>query len=92
MKNTKVETRLYCMNCGKENISILRNIGRMREPGHRKKLYCPWCKQTVNMIECRTDKEIDKFKENFENGKYIEEAQESIDHYRNSLDALFDII
>lgn len=76
------QSRLYCLNCGKENIPIYRPAAHVKEPKHRKKMYCPWCKVIVNMIECRDDKEIEKFKKDFEDGVYIEEARENIEYLK----------
>lgn len=73
-----VTHRFFCMNCGKEGIPISRNRGRDRGKFHRKVLYCPNCKKTVNHIECRDDEEIVQFKNNFEQGIYINEVQESL--------------
>lgn len=93
MKRNLIAVNYYCINCGKENIPIFRNNGRMRESQHRKKMYCPWCKKIVNMVECRTEEEVKDFKEKFMNGDYEEEATQSIDFYNNnSLDNLFDKI
>ena len=75
----------YCLNCGQKNMPIFRNPGRMRERGHRKRLYCPWCKQEVNHVECRTQQEIDQFKEDFEAGLFVEEAEESIKYIKERL-------
>ena len=72
----------YCLNCGKQNIPIHRNHGRMKEKGHRKRLYCPWCKQEVNHIECRTSQEAEQFKLEFAEGIYAEEAAASIQYIK----------
>ena len=50
----------------------------MREPLHRKALYCTTCKQTVNHVEIRTEEELRQFKEDFADGKYRDEAERSI--------------
>ena len=69
----------YCLNCGKRNISVMRPRGFLRERGHRKVMYCPHCKLDVNHLECRNDEDVFNFKIDFEEGKYIQEAKESID-------------
>ena len=68
----------YCLNCGKRNISVMRPRGFLRERGHRKAMYCPHCKLDVNHLECRNDEDAFNFKIDFEEGKYIQEAKESI--------------
>ena len=82
MKNYELHT-FYCMNCGREAIPIQRQISHKHEKHHRKVLYCPWCKQTVNHIECRTPAEVLEFKTNFEKGLYKNECQTSL-NYSNS--------
>lgn len=79
----KYETHdFYCMNCGKKGISIPRKVGKMHGAFHRKKLWCPWCKNEVNHIECRTLEEVEEFKFNFENGVYFDEKEESLCYVR----------
>ena len=74
----------YCLNCGKKSIPLSRKSGHQHARNHRKKLYCPWCKTEVNHIECKNSSDIEKFKKNFEEGLYKEEAQKSIDFIYNS--------
>lgn len=64
----------YCINCGKKGIPISRQNGHKREAFHRKWMYCPNCKHTVNHIECRTQEEKEQFMADFLVGKYQEEA------------------
>ena len=79
----KYETHdFYCMNCGRKSIPIARKIGKQHSSMHRKKLWCPWCHIEVNHIECRTYAEVEEFKENFQNGVYVDEKEESICHVR----------
>lgn len=42
----------YCTCCGNKGICIPR-VGKYREPGHLKKLYCLTCDKEVNMVEIR---------------------------------------
>ena len=72
----------YCLYCGNRNISVLRPRGFLRERGHRKVLYCPHCKHTVNHYECRDEAEVFDFKEKFIEGVFVEEAIESIQFIR----------
>lgn len=78
-----VESRFFCPNCGKEGLNIYRIKGRQHGKFHRKKMYCPWCKNTLNFIEVRNDQEKEEFLENYKNNMYIEEAKESIKLCRN---------
>lgn len=67
-----------CLNCGRVGIPIFRKAGQEREQYHRKKLYCIWCKTEVNHIEVRNDYEKATIREAYDNGAFIEEAQESV--------------
>ena len=78
-KRAKIEShRFFCINCGREGIPISRSVGQLHGEFHRKKLYCPWCKLTINMVECRNDQEVYKFKEAYEKGEFKDEVEESI--------------
>ena len=79
-----LSSEFYCTCCGRKGIPIPRKKGSEREAGHLKKLYCIYCKEEVNHIECRTPEEVEEFKENFENGVYKDEAKESLDYVRSS--------
>ena len=72
----------YCMNCGREGLPIARNRGHLHAKNHRKALWCPWCQQEVNHVECKTYDDVIEFKENFENGVYKDEAADSISYLR----------
>lgn len=63
-------TSFYCPHCGKKAMDLPRPKSLTRNSFHRKKLYCPWCKDIYNCIECRDDYERKEFLENFENGVY----------------------
>ena len=71
------EHKFYCLLCGREGIPLLRKTGFQRGSLHRKKLYCPYCKVELNHIEIKTLDEEEKFKEDFKNGVYKDEAEES---------------
>lgn len=73
------ETTFYCMNCGEKGIPIQKSKGRGKAKFHRKKLYCWHCKQTVNHVECKTEEDVKKFKADFKNGVFLEEAKESLE-------------
>lgn len=68
-----IQNEFYCTHCGKKGIPIPRRGGYQREPMHKKKLYCIYCKDEYNHVECRNDEEVLKFQENFRNGVYINE-------------------
>lgn len=76
------EHQFYCLLCGKPGIPLRRKAGFQHGAFHRKKLYCPYCKVEVNHIEIRNLTEKEEFLENFENGVYKDEAQESVDSLR----------
>ena len=62
----------------------MRKQGFQHERMHRKKLYCMFCKEEVNHVECKSLEDVEEFKKNFENGVYLDEAEESVSHGRNS--------
>lgn len=72
----------YCIACGQKGMPLARKNGKQRERFHRKKLYCLNCKTEVNHIECKTQEEVETFKENFRNGVYKDEAEESLSFMR----------
>ena len=87
-KNVEI-ARFFCIKCGKEGIPLARSRGHRHGEGHRKKLYCPHCQLTVNHIECKTEEEIYDFKLKFENGEYINEAEDSVAHVEENLNKLY---
>lgn len=74
----------YCLKCGKLGIPIMRQRGHEHGKYHRKKLYCIFCKEEVNHMECRTDEEVREFKDAFERGEFIDEAEESVSYVRSA--------
>lgn len=74
----------YCINCGKKTYELMRPIGHKYNKHHRKVLYCPWCKNICNSIECRNEAEIYEFREAFNDGKYINEAIESTNYIKEN--------
>ena len=78
------EHSFYCIKCGNKGIPLMRRQSLQHEKMHRKKLYCLYCKEEVNHVECKDSEEVETFKLNFKNGVYINEAEESISHVRNS--------
>lgn len=43
----------YCTKCGLKNFPIIRAVGKERESGHLKKLFCLYCQEDVNMVEIK---------------------------------------
>ena len=78
------EHQFYCIKCGKRGIPLARKCGAQREKYHRKKLFCLTCQQEVNHIECKNLEDVEKFKEDFKNGVYKDEAEESISYVRDA--------
>lgn len=79
-KATKMVTHDFgCMNCGK-TLPIARRMSKIKEQGHRKKLFCPYCKNTVNMVEFINYNDRIQFFEDFNNGLYVEEAKSSMEY------------
>lgn len=66
----------YCINCGQRTMTLPRNVAKKKERFHRKKLYCPHCKITINQIECRNEFEGCEFKQDFEAGVYKDECEQ----------------
>ena len=73
----------YCLKCGNKGIGVFRNVGFQRERFHRKRLYCPFCKEEVNHIECKTYEEVQIFKDASERGEFKDEAEESVSYLRS---------
>ena len=46
-------SEFYCIRCGRLGIPIPRKKGAEREGGHLKKLWCLYCKEEVNHVECK---------------------------------------
>lgn len=75
------QSRFFCTKCGREGIPIFRKKGKLREPGHLKKLYCMYCKEEVNHAEVREigGYTYDDFLEEFEAGRFVEGNRDKID-------------
>lgn len=83
MVKMKCDTHdFYCIKCGHKGIPLSRNRGHQHGRFHRKKIFCLYCQQEVNHIECKTPEDVLEFKENFENGVYKDEAEESVSYVR----------
>ncbi len=78
------EHSFFCLKCGNKGIPVQRKRGFQHADNHRKKLYCIHCKEEVNHIECKTFEDIINFKEDFQNGVYFNEAEESVSFVRSA--------
>lgn len=76
--------RFFCIRCGKEGIPLMRKQGHKHTDFHRKKLYCPYCKMEINHVECKTQADVNEFKENFKNEVYKDEVEESLAYLRSA--------
>ena len=72
------------MKCGHKGIPIQRKSGFQHSKFHRKKLYCIYCQEEVNHVECKNEEDVEEFLENFKNGVYKDEAERSLDYVRTS--------
>ena len=72
------------MKCGHKGIPIQRKSGFQHSKFHRKKLYCIYCQEEVNHVECKNEEDVEEFLENFKNGVYKDEAERSLDYVRAS--------
>lgn len=66
----------YCTKCGNKSIPIPRGLGREREPGHLKNIFCVYCKKDTNHVECRGFGQYTKedFLNEFYNGNFDEKG------------------
>lgn len=67
-------SEFYCTNCGRRGIPLARKIGQVREAGHLKRLYCPYCRREVNHAEVRPfgNYNYEDFQKEFELGRFID--------------------
>lgn len=79
-RKNMVNSDFYCLNCGQCGIPLMRPQSHLHSEGHRKKLYCPNCQKEINHVEIRSFEEKQQFIKDFNEGKFKEEAQESIDY------------
>lgn len=84
-KNKQIVFNTFmCINCGNAVYSLPRERSHQYKTGHRKVLYCPHCKETVNCVECKNDEDVYNFKIDFEEGVYEDERKNSLDYVRMS--------
>lgn len=78
MPNHRIFTAdFYCVKCGNKGIPIARKTCSQREPGHLKKLYCPYCKAEVNHVEIRPNGSYtyEDFLREFHLGRFIDDQR-----------------
>ena len=69
--NSYVVHDFYCVKCGKKGLPCYRRKSHQHEKGHLKKLYCIYCNEEVNHYECYSYDDVNKFKEKFKKGVFI---------------------
>lgn len=64
----------YCTECGHKGIPVIRKVGREKEPGHLKKLFCLYCNKETNHVEIRPNGKynINDFFIEYSNGNFVE--------------------
>ena len=84
MRNTKTEEHdVYCMKCGEKIYSLPRKVSHKYQKHHYKKLWCWKCHEELNAVECRSDKEVQEFKEKWQAGEYKEEVTKTLEFFNN---------
>lgn len=86
-------SNFYCTCCGNKGIPIFRQVGKEREGGHLKKLFCPWCGEKKNMVEVKpngkygyNDFKIEFIGGNFQEGeRKIPYKQFISNYYKNGV-------
>lgn len=82
LMNKTTMSDMYCTQCGKKNIPVQRRVGREREPGHLKKMWCIYCNKEVNMVEVRdfgTGYTKEDFYWEYENGNFNEDGTRKLE-------------
>ena len=74
----------YCLQCGQKSMELPRKRSNRKEQFHRKDLYCPHCRVTINHIEIKDEEERFEFLTRFEKGEFENEAKESISYGRSA--------
>lgn len=83
------EHSFYCMKCGNKGLPLPRKDSHNYGKHHRKKLWCPYCHQEVNHVECRNDSEAYEFRQAFEAGEYEEELKQSLEYISKETNILW---
>lgn len=76
-KNKMIQSEFYCTKCGKKGLPVWRRKGDAREDGHLKVLYCLFCNDYTNHVECKpnTPYSYEDFKIEYEYGNFTEDGQ-----------------
>lgn len=71
-KQNCITSEFYCTECGYKGIPIARKIGKEREAGHLKRLYCLHCNKETNHAEIRPfgKYNIEDFEKEFSLGRF----------------------
>jgi hypothetical protein len=66
-------SRMFCTECGKEGVMVPRQVGKQREAGHLKKMFCLECQKTTNHAEIRPfgAYRLEDFQEEFRLGRFV---------------------
>jgi len=70
MSSNYIGSTFFCTQCGKPGIPIPRSKNHLRERGHLKRLYCPYCNRVVNHVEISPLYTEDDFRSEFEAGVF----------------------
>lgn len=74
-------SELYCTQCGRKGISVIRKGSGSRPAGHLKKMYCIYDRKETNHAEVRgfyTDYNKEDFLLEFENGNFDKDGNRII--------------
>lgn len=66
-------SEFYCTRCGTKGMPLARKMGKQRENGHLKKIYCLHCKMETNHVEIRPfdyEYTVEDLKRDIENNVY----------------------
>lgn len=75
-RNFIIGHEFYCTRCGQKGIDIIRQVGKEREKGHLKRLFCLKCQDTINHVECvpYSNYDYQNFLEEFLGGNFDEQG------------------
>ena len=60
-RNSKrIEHDFYCIKCGNKGIPLFRKAGHQHKSFRGKKLFCIFCNEEVNHVECKNYEEVTK--------------------------------
>jgi hypothetical protein len=75
-KDNCIMSEFYCTQCSRRGIPIWRKGGRGRPAGHLKKLWCLYCGEETNHVECKenTHYTFEDFKIEYEYDNFTKEG------------------